>query len=107
MDRDALFEVRLRARNASALRRSSARQEAEALFKPKRQPVEPSVSDSVPSAERSARKPRVLPISSPALCRPVKAAASAGWGRTIIFWKIGAALARCEKGLSGAAQAAF
>jgi hypothetical protein len=23
------------------------------------------------------------------------------------FWKIGAALARCEKGLSGAAQAAF
>jgi len=58
-DRDALFEVRLRARNASALRRSSARQEAEALFKPKRQPVEPSVSDSVPSAERSAWKPRV------------------------------------------------
>jgi hypothetical protein len=53
------------------------------------------------------RDPRVLPISSPALCRPVKAAASAGWGRTIIFWKIGAALARCEKGLSGAAQAAF
>jgi hypothetical protein len=53
------------------------------------------------------RKPRALPISSPALCRPVKAAASAGWGRTIIFWKIGAALARCEKGLSGAAQAAF
>jgi hypothetical protein len=29
----------------------------------------------------------VLPISSPALCRPFKAAASAGWGRTIIFWK--------------------
>jgi hypothetical protein len=46
-----------------------ARQAAEALFTPKRQPVGPSVSDPVPSAERPARKPRVLPILSPPLVR--------------------------------------
>jgi hypothetical protein len=36
----------------------------EALFTPERQPVEPSVSDPAPSAERSKRKPRVLPMLS-------------------------------------------
>ena len=45
---------------------ASERQAAEALFTPKRQPVEPSVSDPAPSAERSKRKPRVLPMLSPA-----------------------------------------
>jgi hypothetical protein len=48
---------------------TSARQAAEALFTPKRQPVEPSVSDSVPSPEQPARKPRVLSILSPAPVR--------------------------------------
>jgi hypothetical protein len=48
---------------------TSARQAAEALFTPKQQPVEPSISDSAPLAERSARKPRVLPILSPAPVR--------------------------------------
>ena len=43
-----------------------ARQAAEALFTPKRQPVERSVSDPVPSGERPARKPRVLSTLSPA-----------------------------------------
>jgi hypothetical protein len=37
---------------------ASERQAAEALFTPKRQPVEPSDSDPAPSAERSKRKPR-------------------------------------------------
>ena len=41
-----------------------ARQAAEALFTPKRQVTERSVSDSVPSADPSARKPRVLRISA-------------------------------------------
>src|SRR5580692_6081919 len=50
-------------------RTASARQAAEALFTPKRQPVEPSVSDPAPSAERPPRKPRVLPILSPAPVR--------------------------------------
>ena len=54
---------------------TSARQAAEALFTPKRQPVEPSVSESVPSAERSARKPRVLAILSPAPVRNEEVAA--------------------------------
>jgi len=52
---------------------TGARQAAEALFTPKRQPVEPSVSESVPSAERSARKPRVLAILSPAPSGPAVA----------------------------------
>ena len=58
-------------RRASELARTNAgyAQAAEALFTPKRQPVEPSVSESVPSAERSARKPRVLAILSPAPVR--------------------------------------
>ena len=47
-------------------RTTSARQAAEALFTPKRRPVEPSVSDPAPSAEQPARKPRVLSILSPA-----------------------------------------
>jgi hypothetical protein len=54
---------------------TSARQAAEALFTPKRQPVEPSVSDPAPSAEQPARKPRVLPISSPAPVRNEEVAA--------------------------------
>jgi hypothetical protein len=54
---------------------ASARQAAEALFTPKRQPVEPSVSDPVPSAERPARKPRVLSILSPAPVRNEEVAA--------------------------------
>ena len=53
----------------------SARQAAEALFTPKRQPAEPSVSDPVPSAEQPARKPRVLAISSPAPVRHKEVAA--------------------------------
>jgi hypothetical protein len=47
---------------------SGARRAAEALFAPKREPVEPSASDSVASVEQS-RKPRVLAISSPAPVR--------------------------------------
>ena len=46
-----------------------ARQAAEALFAPKRQVAEPSVSDSLSSADQPARKPRVLGISSPAPVR--------------------------------------
>ena len=46
-----------------------ARQAAEALFTPKPQPNEPSVSDPAPSAEQPARKPRVLAILSPAPVR--------------------------------------
>jgi hypothetical protein len=52
---------------------TSARQAAEALFTPKPQPVEPSVSDPAPSAERPARKPRVLAVLSPAPVRDEEA----------------------------------
>jgi hypothetical protein len=52
---------------------TSARQAAEALFTPK--PVEPSISDPAPSAERPARKPRVLAILSPAPVRNEEVAA--------------------------------
>jgi hypothetical protein len=41
-----------------------ARQAAEALFTPKRQITEQSVSDSMPSVDQSARKPRVLGVSA-------------------------------------------
>lgn len=54
---------------------TSARRAAEALFTPKRQPDEPSVSDPVPSVERPARKPRVLAILSPAPVRNKEVAA--------------------------------
>jgi hypothetical protein len=54
---------------------TSARQAAEALFTPKRQPAEPSVSDPAPSAEQPARKPRVLSILSPAPVRNEEVAA--------------------------------
>jgi hypothetical protein len=54
---------------------TSARLAAEALFTPKPRPAEPSVSDPVPSAERPARKPRVLAILSPARVRNEEAAA--------------------------------
>jgi hypothetical protein len=56
-------------------RTTSARQAAEALFTPNPQPFEPSVSDSTPSAERPARKPRVLSILSPAPVRNEEAEA--------------------------------
>jgi hypothetical protein len=56
-------------------RTTSARQAAEALFAPKRQAVEPSVSDPAPSAERPARKPRVLSILSPPPVRSKEVAA--------------------------------
>jgi hypothetical protein len=56
-------------------RTTSARQAAEALFTPKRQPAEPSVSDGVPSAEQPARKPRVLAILSPPPVRSKEIAA--------------------------------
>ena len=45
---------------------SRAREAAEALFRPKRQLIEPSVPETPPSADSSARKPRVLTIASPA-----------------------------------------
>jgi hypothetical protein len=54
---------------------TTARRTAEALFTPKRQPVEPSVSDPAPSAEQSPRKPRVLAVLSPAPVRNKEAAA--------------------------------
>jgi hypothetical protein len=43
-----------------------ARETAEALFRPKRKLIEPSVPETPPSADSSARKPRVLTIASPA-----------------------------------------
>jgi hypothetical protein len=43
-----------------------AREAAEALFRPKRQLIEPSVPETPPVADSSARKPRVLTIASPA-----------------------------------------
>ena len=52
---------------------TSARRAADALFTPK--PVEPSISDPAPSAERPARKPRVLAILSPAPARNEEVAA--------------------------------
>jgi hypothetical protein len=48
---------------------TSARRAAEALFTPKPQSVERSVSDPVPSAEQPTRKPRVLAILLPAPVR--------------------------------------
>ena len=54
---------------------TSARRAAEALFTPKRQPVEPSPSDPAPSVEQPARKPRVLSILSPAPVRNDEVAA--------------------------------
>ena len=55
---------------------ANTRQAAEALFTPKRQSAEPSVSDPAPPAERPARKPRVLSILSPAPVRNEEAAAT-------------------------------
>ena len=43
-----------------------AREAAEALFRPKRQAIEPSVPETPPSVDSSARKPRVLTIAPPA-----------------------------------------
>jgi len=54
-----------------------ARQAAEALFTPKRQVTDRSASDSLPSADRSARKPRVLGISAVA---PVRHETVEAWG---------------------------
>jgi hypothetical protein len=46
-------------------RMTSARQAAEALFTPKRQVTEQPVPDSVPPAEPSGRKPRILSALPP------------------------------------------
>src|ERR1700730_1926897 len=54
-------------------RTAGPRRAADALFKP--QAVEPSASDPAPSAERPARKPRVLAILSPAPLRNEEVAA--------------------------------
>jgi hypothetical protein len=54
---------------------TSARGAAEALFTPKQQLVEPSVSAPAPSTEQPARKPRVLSILSPAPVRNEEVAA--------------------------------
>jgi len=54
---------------------TSARQAAEALFTPKPPPIDLPTSDPVPSAERPARKPRVLPILSPPPARNEEVAA--------------------------------
>jgi hypothetical protein len=62
-------------RDDDSERTTSARRAAEALFTPKRQPAEPSVSDGVPSAEQPARKPRVLAILSPPPVRSKEIAA--------------------------------
>ena len=43
-----------------------AREAAEALFRPKRQRVEPAASETPPAAVSLPRKPRVLTIASPA-----------------------------------------
>jgi hypothetical protein len=48
---------------------TSARRAADALFTTKRQVTKQSVSDSLPSADESARKPRVLKVLSPAPVR--------------------------------------
>jgi hypothetical protein len=58
-------------------RMTSARQAAEALFTPKRQVTEQPVPDSVPPAELSARKPRVLSALPPAPSRHDQAEAPA------------------------------
>jgi hypothetical protein len=50
-----------------------AREAAEALFRPKRQLIEPSVPETPPAAS-SARKPRVLAIASPAPVHAERAA---------------------------------
>ena len=50
-------------------RMTSARQAAEALFTPKRQVTEQPVPHSVPPAEPSARKPRILSALPPAPVR--------------------------------------
>jgi hypothetical protein len=56
---------------------TSARQAAEALFTPKPPPIDLSTSDPAPSAERPARKPRVLSILSPPPVRNEEVAAPA------------------------------
>ena len=58
-------------------RMTSARQAAEALFTPKRQVTEQPVPDSVPPAEPSARKPRILRALPPAPVRGKQGEASA------------------------------
>jgi len=53
---------------------TGAREAAEALFRPKRQLIEPSVPETPPAAASSARKPRVLAIASPAPVHAERAA---------------------------------
>jgi hypothetical protein len=61
-----------------------ARQTAEALFTPKRQVAEPTVSGSHPPADPPARKPRVLGISPPAAVRPEAAEPPVGADQRIM-----------------------
>jgi hypothetical protein len=53
-------------RNDERERITRARQAAEALFTSNRQLIKQSVSDSLPSVDQAARKPRVLKALSPA-----------------------------------------
>jgi hypothetical protein len=52
-------------RNDERERITNARQAAEALFTPNRQLSKQSLSDALPSADQTARKPRVLKALSP------------------------------------------
>jgi hypothetical protein len=81
---------------------TSARQAAEALFTPKRQPVEPSVSDPVPSAEQPARKPRVLPILSRGPVRNEEVAAPSNPEPCRSRGTHGSCLARANTAIGGA-----
>ena len=53
-------------RNDERERITRARRAAEALFKSNRQLIKQSLSDSLPSVDQAARKPRVLKALSPA-----------------------------------------
>jgi hypothetical protein len=54
---------------------TKARRAAEALFTSKRQVTKQSISDSLPSVDKPAHKPRVLKALSPAPVRPERAEA--------------------------------
>ena len=71
------LQLRHHVRGDDRERMTSARQAAEALFTPKRQVTEQPVPDSVPPAEPSARKPRILSALPPAPSRHDQAEAPA------------------------------
>jgi hypothetical protein len=48
-----------------------ARQEAEALFRPKPQCVKPTTLTELPAIGSAARKPRILSVSTPSIGRPI------------------------------------